>query len=168
MEPPGLGLQGRCMPPSTVAGLTTHSPSLQGLVARTPGPSITVSYTPVFLYASALVPASRVIHALYQTNPHPTPPHPHTHSHPQPHLPIPPPPPTRPDAGTEAGHLYCLQAPSLQPYAHWQAHPHGSPVLEVAAAGDGVMSLSAHRCVGICVGKKTKQVCMHVCGRVFC
>eukprot|EP00198_Chlamydomonas_reinhardtii_P002059 XP_001691395.1 PAN2-like protein [Chlamydomonas reinhardtii] len=48
-------------------------------------------------------------------------------------------------AGTEAGHLYCLQAPSLQPYAHWQAHPHGSPVLEVAAAGDGVMSLSAHR-----------------------
>ncbi|EFJ51381.1 hypothetical protein VOLCADRAFT_87610 [Volvox carteri f. nagariensis] len=31
-----------------------------------------------------------------------------------------------------------------QPYAHWHAHPSG-PVLEVLAAGDGVLSLSQHR-----------------------
>ncbi|GIL62633.1 hypothetical protein Vafri_16832 [Volvox africanus] len=47
-------------------------------------------------------------------------------------------------AGTDSGHLYTLQCPSLQPYAHWHAHPSG-PVLEVVAAGDGVMSLSQHR-----------------------
>ncbi|GIL89851.1 hypothetical protein Vretifemale_17592 [Volvox reticuliferus] len=46
--------------------------------------------------------------------------------------------------GTDSGHLYTLQCPSLQPYAHWHAHPSG-PVLEVVAAGDGVLSLSQHR-----------------------
>ncbi|GFR50707.1 hypothetical protein Agub_g12964, partial [Astrephomene gubernaculifera] len=49
-------------------------------------------------------------------------------------------------AGTDSGHLYTLQCPSLQPYAHWQAHP-GGPVLEVQAAGEGVLSLSQHRLV---------------------
>ncbi|GLI62235.1 hypothetical protein VaNZ11_004830 [Volvox africanus] len=47
-------------------------------------------------------------------------------------------------AGTDSGHMYTLQCPSLLPYAHWHAHPSG-PVLEVVAAGDGVMSLSQHR-----------------------
>ncbi|KAG2497083.1 hypothetical protein HYH03_005077 [Edaphochlamys debaryana] len=47
-------------------------------------------------------------------------------------------------AGTDAGHMYALHCPTLRPYAHWPAHP-GVPVLEVLAAGEGVLSLSQHR-----------------------
>lgn len=47
--------------------------------------------------------------------------------------------------------MYAVQAPSLAPYAHWQAHP--GPVLELAAVGEGVMSLSHRRCVRPCLAR---------------